>query len=206
MVATVTGLTIGRRLSLTGTANGAELFSYIVDVTATTMTFDVPLAPYGVAITISASQSQVVSGVELWSASETGVAIGYDLGAYLVALDGSSWRSVRLAKASQPTGTEGVSVTYGLGASAPTVLRTRSQGLKGEEEFFLATQVDRLDLQEWMADNPLCYFRRPPERAGADYSDQKLLKVSRVSDPEAEARLENKQIQMRTVPFSWVQQ
>lgn len=201
---TVNGMIVGRKARLTFTANGTTYtFSKTADTTS--VTFDVPLAPYNTPTTYTAEQSGTVSGLEVWSNPVTVAAVATDKSSYLVAVDGLSWRRVRIFKASEPEDTEGVTVSYGLGSSTPTVMRTPSQGLRGTDVLVVETQAEKTDLKAWLAANPTFVFRRPPERSRASYVDVPAIRVAR-ADVWSEARPVNSQLQLRTVPLSWVQQ
>lgn len=198
------GLTVGRKVRLSYTVGGVARVA-VQEVTAASMSFDVPLAPYGIPTTYSIEQSGTVSGVEVWSDPVTVTGISYDARSYVVSTDGLSWRRVVIYRASEPEDTEGISVSYGLGSSTPSVLRTPSQGLRGEDVVIVETQAAKDDLLAWLADNPTFDFRRPPERSRTTLVDVPPLRVARVSQ-RSESRLVNSQVQLRTIPLSWVQQ
>lgn len=198
------GVVSGCRVRLTFTANGVT-YTAIQTAAATSVSFDVPLAPYGTPVTYSVDQEQVVSGVGLWSAPVTTVGTSWDRSAYLVVPDLSGWLQVHLDSDTDRADTEGVQVSYGLGASRPTVLRTPSQGLTGKTTLAVQTQADKQTLLDWLAANPSFILRWPPERDGSVYADVPATSMARIT-PRGEDRYVQRDVQARKVELSWVEQ
>ena len=148
-----------------------------------------------------------MSGVELWSDPVTVTAVCGDMAAYLVAADLSSSLLVHVRSGGSRVDTEGITVSGGIGARRPSTIRTPSQGWASKDEIELLTKTrdEWVALYDWMAANPTFIFRYPPERDVATYADVPALPMSRTSQLPDE-RVVDKQVQLRTLAFSWVEQ
>ncbi len=197
------------RVRLSFTAAGVA-HTITKDAAVGAVSFDVPLAPYGTPTSYTIRASQLVSGVELWSDADSQVAVCGDRSHYLVSVDLTSWRKVLMRTASNPAGTEGITVSYGIGASVATVVRTPSAGMTGTEVLLVETQADMEDLCDpvtgWLSLNSTFWLRRTPERSDDGYADKRALKVARTTAVAEGERIDNSPIQYRTLTFSWVQQ
>lgn len=204
MTLTVTGVA-GRDLLRIQLQQAGEWVTVAeVAVTGDTMTVPVPLHPYGEAHW-RVMVSDTLSGVQLWSPPYDLLTVGADRNAYLVALDGASYVHVHPAEVAEPEDTEGILVSYGLGGTAPTVNRTPSQGARGTDTVVVASQAKKDELLAWLAANPTFIYRYPPERDRTTWADVPHRRMARTT-PLKEARLQQKDVQRRTVTWSWVEQ
>lgn len=180
-------------------------YEAVVDAAVGAVSVPLPMAPYGpCTYTVDASKSQ--DGVSLWSSVRTVAVENADRSAYLASVDDpADWLPVWMHTASEPVDSEGIAVAYPLGATRPVTMRTPSAGMSGTDVFYVADRAAKDALLSWLRDHPVCYFRRPPERGDdGTYADTPVLRIAR-SSARSEARLAQTDIQMRTIPVSWVE-
>lgn len=174
------------------------------------MVIDQPLARYGVSQKYRARLMNMVDGIELWSGyTVTASAVAStDLGAYLVADDGSSYLAVNVAEDSDRVIVQGVSVLYGLGATFAAVDKGPTQGEAGVTTLLCETQAEASALAAWLTSTtaPVWKMRWNPERtAGGTYADTPTTRLT-LADGVSSSRLAQTVIQHRRVRMAWVQQ
>lgn len=205
LMVTVGGLTADHhRVRLSFTAGGVSRAMTQMAV-AGSVSFDVPLAPYAIPTTYTVAASQLVAGVELWSESASRIASSTDTGTYLV--DGDDWISAVIYDDEDRVDSEGISVSYGLGATRPTVVRTPSAGETGKTTFICRTRAAMDALSGWLREHTSFDVRWPPERdrSGA-LSDVPAMRIARTAPRSTDRLAPGTNLQHRLIPVSWVQQ
>lgn len=169
----------------------------------------VPLASYGVPWYFRARAANVVDGVTLYSAWVTiGAAVAStDVGAWLVADDGSSYVSVRVKKRTRGT-VQASSVWYGIGSTLPRVDSGPTHGEAGTLTFLTLTYAEHVALTEFLEDvgmgQPFRY-RPNPERYGTTYYDLPSVRIARTS-ALSEDMVADAAVTPRLIPIEWVSQ
>lgn len=202
---TVSGLTADHhRVRLSFTAGGVSRAMTQMAV-AGSVSFDVPLAPYATPTTYTVAASQLVSGVELWSESTSRTTASTDTSTYLV--DGDDWISAVIYDDEDRVDSEGISVSYGLGATRPTVVRTPSAGEAGKTTFICRSRAAMDAMSGWLRDHTSFDVRWPPERdrSGA-LIDVPAMRISRTTPRSTDRLAPGTNLQHRLIPVSWVQQ
>lgn len=168
-----------------------------------------PLAPYGVTRRYRTRAWALVDGVLQPSAwVESNSITSDDLGAYLMAADGSAYVAVRVVEAGALVPIQGYNVSVGLGDIAPRVDRTQVAGYRSWWAVVTDTPADEATVIAWLTDpqRPTVRLRPHPERplvGGPVGLSSLLVAVESLPTPE---RLLPAARTPRQVRFEWVTQ
>jgi len=202
--AEVTGMAGAALLRLEWLTSAGQEATGTWPVTGDVMDLALPMLPFDVETDVAAYRSDP-TGL-LWSDPITATVRSRDAGAYLVDDDMTTWIQVIVAADNGVTETEGVSVTYPLGASAPLVIRSDTAGDAGTVTLACRTQAEKQALRAWLKDRGIFWFRRPPERSVLDstLADVPATRMSTAA-PWSEERISDTAVQQRTIPIPWVE-
>ena len=172
--------------------------------TATTMTVSSVLAANGTAVKIRARQGSIVEGVPMtsaWSTEQTVTATPD--GCWLV--DDTDRATV--LKVSPVTDTrrgivQGITATYGLGATRARVDSTPQAGERGELVLATDTLAERAELLTWLTDRSVWWIVMCPD----DGQPHRPIRAARVSPPEWERLAQTALSSIYHLPISWVEQ
>jgi len=207
---TVTGLNVAyAKLQVQQSTDGQVTWQQIAATTptATSMTFDLPMAVYGVAGRYRARQGTLIDGQLMWSAWATSGAdvASTDTGAYLLSADTTEWLRVRYRQDDAQTLVEAMTITYGLSATRADVHRTPTAGWTGRTTFAGRTKAERAALISFLQRNPSFIIRWSPEiEVGAGLADVGSILVQRIS-PLTVERIAQYVTALRDLPVDWVE-
>ena len=201
----VSGVTVGNVVQIEQALDGATWTPLTSrTATATTMTVSSVLAANGTAVKIRARQGSIVEGVPMtsaWSTEQTVTATPD--GCWLV---DDTDRATAL-KVSPVTDTrrgivQGITATYGLGATRARVDSTPQAGERGELVLATDTLVERAELLTWLKDRSVWWIALCPD----DGQPHRPIRAARVSPPEWERLAQTALSSIYHLPISWVEQ
>lgn len=166
-----------------------------------------PLAAYDVPTRYRARiLAPSAEGVDLPSAWITAVApvASTDVDAYLVDCD--DWLRVTVTASGQRAVAQGLSVTYGLGASGPSVDRTPTAGQTGTTTVRVDDVLSREILIDWLTTRDSWWLRWSPEVGKADYPARHGEPPTRMA-LSAQVQISRWAVfyQAREITWSWVE-
>lgn len=165
----------------------------------------VPLAPYGVPRRYRARSVELADGLPLESVWTVSVpASSSDACSWLVSADGRDYLRVRIVEDGPHQIVQGVTVTYGLGASLPRVDRTPPAGLTGSLVLSAWTRAEHEALVAWITGREWWWMRWPADRETGGLVDVPAVGMS-LASPTERARLVQVANSNRRISFSWVQ-
>jgi len=201
----VSGVTVGNVVQIEQALDGVTWTPLTSrTATATTMTVSSVLAANGTAVKIRARQGSIVEGVPMtsaWSTEQT-VTAAPD-GCWLV---DDTDRATAL-KVSPVTDTrrgivQGITATYGLGATRARVDSTPQAGERGELVLATDTLDERAELLAWLTDRSVWWIALCPD----DGQPHRPIRAARVSPPEWERLAQTALSSIYHLPISWVVQ
>ena len=201
----VSGVTVGNVVQIEQALDGVTWTPLTSrTATATTMTVSSVLAANGTAVKIRARQGSIVEGVPMtsaWSTEQTVTATPD--GCWLV---DDTDRATAL-KVSPVTDTrrgivQGITATYGLGATRARVDSTPQAGERGELVLATDTLVERAALLAWLTDRSVWWIALCPD----DGQPHRPIRAARVSPPEWERLAQTALSSIYHLPISWVEQ
>ena len=201
----VSGVTVGNVVQIEQALDGVTWTPLTSrTATATTMTVSSVLAANGTAVKIRARQGSIVEGVPMtsaWSTEQTVTATPD--GCWLV---DDTDRATAL-KVSPVTDTrrgivQGITATYGLGATRARVDSTPQAGERGELVLATDTLVERAELLTWLTDRSVWWIALCPD----DGQPHRPIRAARVSPPEWERLAQTALSSIYHLPISWVEQ
>ena len=201
----VSGVTVGNIVQIEQALDGVTWTPLTSrTATATTMTVSSVLAANGTAVKIRARQGSIVEGVPMtsaWSTVQTVTATPD--GCWLV---DDTDRATAL-KVSPVTDTrrgivQGITATYGLGATRARVDSTPQAGERGELVLATDTLVERAALLAWLKDRSVWWIAMCPD----DGQPHRPIRAARVSPPEWERLAQTALSSIYHLPVSWVEQ
>lgn len=203
-VATVTGLTPGSPVQVEQKING--VWSVLATLTATTTSkaLPSPLAMTGTVVEFRARQAGVVDGVALWSDwTPVQQVVTVPGGCVLVDdTDRTVYLRVKVREDANRGVVQGVSVTYGLGATRARVDRTVPAGERGTLLIGTNTLAELEALKAWLDARPVWWFLLCP--SGGE--PHRAIRAARVNASEWERFAQTSAVAMFDVPVSWVEQ
>ena len=201
----VSGVTVGNVVQIEQALDGVT-WTPLTSRTATTTTMTVSsvLAANGTAVKIRARQGSIVEGVPMtsaWSTEQTVTATPD--GCWLV---DDTDRATAL-KVSPVTDTrrgivQGITATYGLGATRARVDSTPQAGERGELVLATDTLDERAELLAWLKDRSVWWIALCPD----DGQPHRPIRAARVSPPEWERLAQTALSSIYHLPISWVEQ
>ena len=201
----VSGVTVGNVVQIEQALDGVTWTPLTSrTATATTMTVSSVLAANGTAVKIRARQGSIVEGVPMtsaWSTEQTVTATPD--GCWLV---DDTDRATAL-KVSPVTDTrrgivQGITATYGLGATRARVDSTPQAGERGELVLATDTLAERAELLTWLTDRSVWWIVMCPD----DGQPHRPIRATRVSPPEWERLAQTALSSIYHLPISWVEQ
>ena len=201
----VFGVTVGNVVQIEQALDGVTWTPLTSQTaTATTMTVTSVLAANGTAVKIRARQGSIVEGVPMtsaWSTEQTVTATPD--GCWLV---DDTDRATAL-KVSPVTDTrrgivQGITATYGLGATRARVDSTPQAGERGELVLATDTLAERAALLAWLTDRSVWWIALCPD----DGQPHRPIRAARVSAPEWERLAQTALSSIYHLPISWVEQ
>jgi len=201
----VSGVTVGNVVQIEQALDGVTWTPLTSrTATATTMTVSSVLAANGTAVKIRARQGSIVEGVPMtsaWSTEQTVTATPD--GCWLV---DDTDRATAL-KVSPVTDTrrgivQGITATYGLGATRARVDSTPQAGERGELVLATDTLDERAELLAWLKDRSVWWIALCPD----DGQPHRPIRAARVSPPEWERLAQTALSSIYHLPISWVEQ
>lgn len=171
--------------------------------TGTTVTgIPAPLAATGSAVLVRARQATVIDGVPMrsdWSTTASITALpsacwwvdDVDRSTYLVAVIDEDAPRVAV---------QGVTTTYGLGASSARVDRTPPAGESGRTRFLTLTAAEKAALDAWLEGHDEFWIVFPPED-GLAVESRRVLRVG----PITSERVLQRDVPERLTSVSWVE-
>lgn len=201
----VSGVTVGNVVQIEQALDGVTWTPLTSrTATATTMTVSSVLAANGTAVKIRARQGSIVEGVPMtsaWSTEQTVTATPD--GCWLV---DDTDRATAL-KVSPVTDTrrgivQGITATYGLGATRARVDSTPQAGERGELVLATDTLAERAELLAWLKDRSVWWLVMCPD----DGQPHRPIRATRVSPPEWERLAQTALSSIYHLPISWVEQ
>lgn len=201
----VSGVTVGNVVQIEQALDGVTWTPLTSrTATATTMTVTSVLAANGTAVKLRARQGSIVEGVPMtsaWSAQQTVTATPD--GCWLV---DDADRATAL-KVSPVTDTrrgivQGITATYGLGATRARVDSTPQAGERGELVLATDTLAERAALLAWLKDRSVWWIAMCPD----DGQPHRPIRAARVSPPEWERLAQTALSSIYHLPVSWVEQ
>ena len=201
----VSGVTVGNVVQIEQALDGVTWTPLTSrTATATTMTVSSVLAANGTAVKIRARQGSIVEGVPMtsaWSTEQTVTATPD--GCWLV---DDTDRATAL-KVSPVTDTrrgivQGITATYGLGATRARVDSTPQAGERGELVLATDTLAERAALLTWLKDRSVWWIAMCPD----DGQPHRPIRAARVSPPEWERLAQTALSSIYHLPISWVEQ
>ena len=164
-----------------------------------------PLAARGTVVYFRARRGSLVDGVSMSSAwSTTASVTAAAAGCWLVDdTDRSSYLTAHFSVLDDGGRevVQGISVTYGLGASGPRVDRTLEAGERGSLVWVCTTQAERDTLLAWLAARTVFWIVWPPDD-GVALPPKRVARVT----PRSWERITRVTHSHRLVPMSWVEQ
>ena len=201
----VSGVTVGNIVQIEQALDGVTWTPLTSrTATATTMTVTSVLAANGTAVKIRARQGSIVEGVPMtsaWSTVQTVTATPD--GCWLV---DDTDRATAL-KVSPVTDTrrgivQGITATYGLGATQARVDSTPQAGERGELVLATDTLAERAALLAWLKDRSVWWIAMCPDNG----QPHRPIRAARVSPPEWERLAQTALSSIYHLPVSWVEQ
>ena len=169
-------------------------------------TLEVPLAAYGQPAYYRARNSNVISGVTIYSGWTVSAAhSSTDTNSYMVD-DDNQYIPISIREEQGPELVQGISVNYGHGASKPRQDQTAPQGLRGQLTLYAPDIVEEYTLREWLTTKGAWTVRWVPEinpgtgrlfRLNTRMALARAASVSHVIQTAHAAR---------TITFEWVEQ
>lgn len=186
-----------------GTANASATTRATLRITDS---FDVPLAAYGAAAFYRARNSNVISGVTLYSNWTTSSAVAStDDGSYFVD-DDNAYIPIAIREEQGPTIVQGITVTYGHGASKARQDQTAPQGLKGTLTLYTETILAEYTLREWLTTKGAWTTRWVPEINPGSGTLFRLNTRMALANAASVQHVIQKAHAARTLTFEWVEQ
>lgn len=205
---TIAGVTVGYgaylQMSYDGTTWTDVETNY--DHAGTSVVMDVPLAAYGAAATYRARTSNVISGVTLYSSWTTSSALATtDKGSYFVD-DTNEYIPIDIREEQGPTLVQGITISYGHGATKAFQDQTAPQGLTGALTLYTADIVDEYTLREWLTTKGVWTTRWVPERNPGSGTLFRLNTRMALAKAAAVTHVIQTAHAARTITFEWVEQ
>lgn len=203
---TVGGLASGRRVEVEQHLGGVWSPLTIRTATGTTLTVGSPLLAVGTPVKVRARQAALASGVWLWSAwVETAIATLPPVGCFLVDdADRSVYLEAHIAEEGPREVVQGISVTYGLGATSARVDQTPEAGQRGDMVLTAETTAEVAAINAWLRDHALFWFMYPPEGT-TTMAPQRPVRMRRVTPRQTQRPSQTALLQHRRLPLSWVE-
>ena len=202
---TVSGVASGRTVVVEQRLDGVTWTPLTTRVAAGSSIVGIasPLAATGSLVAFRARQATTVDGVQMWSNwSSTVTTTDYPQGCWLVDdSDRSRWLRVTMISDTGRGVVEAVSVTYGLGATSPTMHRTPAAGERGDLVLHTYTTAERLALLAWLRDVETYWIIWPPDRG----EPQRAIRAATATPRSWERLAQWAGLSRYDVPLSWVE-
>jgi len=201
----VSGVTVGNVVQIEQALDGVT-WTPLTSRTATTTTMTVSsvLAANGTAVKIRARQGSIVEGVPMtsaWSTEQTVTATPD--GCWLVDdVDRATALKISPVTDTRRGIVQGITATYGLGATRARVDSTPQAGERGELVLATDTLVERAALLSWLKDRSVWWIALCPD----DGQPHRPIRAARVSPPEWERLAQTALSSIYHLPISWVEQ
>ena len=201
----VSGVTVGNVVQIEQALDGVTWTPLTSrTATATTMTVSSVLAANGTAVKIRARQGSIVEGVPMtsaWSTEQTVTATPD--GCWLVDdVDRATALKISPVTDTRRGIVQGITATYGLGATRARVDSTPQAGERGELVLATDTLVERAALLSWLKDRSVWWIALCPD----DGQPHRPIRAARVSPPEWERLAQTALSSIYHLPISWVEQ
>ena len=201
----VSGVTVGNVVQIEQALDGVTWTPLTSrTATATTMTVSSVLAANGTAVKIRARQGSIVEGVPMtsaWSTEQTVTATPD--GCWLVDdVDRATALKISPVTDTRRGIVQGITATYGLGATRARVDSTPQAGERGELVLATDTLVERAALLAWLKDRSVWWIVMCPD----DGQPHRPIRAARVSPPEWERLAQTALSSIYHLPISWVEQ
>jgi hypothetical protein len=205
---TVAGIAAGYDLTIEMSIDLGEHWTPVNTLTnpGTPTVAQIPLAGYGITTLFRARTSVTLSDVVvLYSAwVESAPLASTDRGYYLVSVDGNTYLHVRMVQDAPHKIGQGVSVTYGHGATRPRQDQTVSMGESGTTTLQAATLDEEHEVIHWLTTQGTWWLRWGPERSPA--LTDKPATLMALAAPIESGRLAQFNTAYRNITFSWIEQ
>ena len=201
----VSGVTVGNVVQVEQALDGVTWTPLTSrTATATTMTVTSVLAANGTPVKLRARQGSIVEGVPMtsaWSTVQTVTATPD--GCWLVDdTDRATALKVSPVTDERRGIVQGITATYGLGATQARVDSTPQAGERGELVLATDTLVERAELLAWLKDRSVWWIVMCPD----DGQPHRPIRAARVSPPEWERLAQTALSSIYHLPVSWVEQ
>ena len=201
----VSGVTVGNVVQVEQALDGVTWTPLTSrTATATTMTVTSVLAANGTPVKLRARQGSIVEGVPMtsaWSTVQTVTATPD--GCWLVDdTDRATALKVSPVTDERRGIVQGITATYGLGATQARVDSTPQAGERGELVLATDTLVERAELLAWLKDRSVWWIAMCPD----DGQPHRPIRAARVSPPEWERLAQTALSSIYHLPVSWVEQ
>lgn len=204
-VATVTGLSVGSAVQVQQRLDGVTWTPLATrTAAASSMALPSPLAMTGGPVAFRARQAGVVDGVTLWSDwTPVQQVVTVPGGCVLVDdADRTVYLRVKVREDTNRGVVQGVTATYGLGATRPRVDYTTPAGEQGTLLIGTNTLAELESLRAWLESRQVWWFLLCPSGGEA----HRAMRVARVSPVAWERFAQTSAVAMFDVPVSWVEQ
>ena len=176
------------------------------EVALTQVSFGSPMLAIGEPVKVRARQATQVSGAWLWSDwVETPTQTLPPVGCFLVDdANRSVYTVAHLHEEGAREIVQGITTTYGLGASEARIDYSVQAGLSGEMTLAARSTYNAGLIKEWLSNRTVWWFIFPPEGVGTLYP-QRPVRMRRTS-PVIEVRAaQSARLPDRFYPISWVE-
>jgi hypothetical protein len=205
---TVAGINAGYDLTIEMSVDGGENWTPVNTLTnpGTPVVADIPLAGYGVPAIYRARTSVTLSDVVvLYSAWVQSASVAStDRGYYLVSEDGNTYLQVRMTGDTTHKIAQGVSVTYGHGATRARQDQTVTMGESGQTTLQAADINEEYEITHWLTTQGTWWLRWGPER-GPSLTDKPATLMA-LAAPVESARIAQFNTAYRNITFAWIEQ
>ena len=202
---TVSGVASGRTVVVEQRLDGVTWTPLTTRVAAGSSIVGIasPLAATGSLVAFRACQATTVDGVQMWSNwSSTVTTTDYPQGCWLVDdSDRSSYLEVELHEVGDRTLTQGVSVTYGLGATGPSRQMTPVVGWRGRDVYRTDTVAIREALVAWLDTHDVFWLLQHPDEGQA----LRPLRVMRAAEQSVARHLQHSASAIQYLTLDWVE-
>jgi hypothetical protein len=206
--ATVSGIGAGYDLTIEMSVDGGENWAPVNTLKnpGTPVVAQIPLAGYGISTIFRARTSVTLSDVVvLYSAWVQSAALAStDTSYYLVSVDGNQFFQVRMVQDAVHRTAQGVSITYGHGATRARQDQTVAMGESGATTIQARTLNEENAIISWLTAQGTWWLRWGPER-GPTLTDKPATRMA-LAAPIESNRVAQFNTAYRNITFSWVEQ
>lgn len=205
---TVAGINAGYDLTIEMSIDGGDNWTPVNALVnpGTPTVAQIPLAGYGITTLFRARTSVTLSDVvTLYSAWVISTALAStDTNVYLVTKDGNSFMKVLLAQDEAHQVAQGISITYGHGATRARQDQTVAMGETGTTTLQAATIAEEREVVNWLVTKGVWWLRWGPERSPG--LTDKPATLMALASPPTVARLAQFNTAYRHITYQWIEQ